>query len=74
MPISNAAGSTSGPDDLITLFYTFFSNILDSVAIFKPKQPKRKSYYWLDVNTRSLGQVCHKVGWRQKHDRLTVCF
>lgn len=30
--ILNAAESSSGPDDLITLFYTFCSNILDAIA------------------------------------------
>lgn len=51
------AESSIGPDDLICLFYPSCSDILDSIAPFKIKQPKQKSYYWLDNNTRCLRQA-----------------
>jgi len=70
--ILHSAKTSYGPNDLISLFYTDCNNILDSIAPFKLKQPKIKSYYWLDDNARSLRQVCRKAERRWKHDRLTV--
>lgn len=70
--ILHAEKASYGPDVLISLFYTVCSNILDSIAPFKVKQPKIKSYYWLDDNARSLRQACRKAERRWKHDHFTV--
>lgn len=61
-------------DDLISLFYTVCCNILDLIDPFKLKQPKIKSYYFLDDNAHSLRQACRKAERRWKHDRLTGSF
>lgn len=50
--ILNAAESSFGPDDLITLFYMVCSCILDSD--FRNKI----SEYWLDDYTHFLRQAC----------------
>ncbi len=68
-----AAEQSSSPENLISLFNSSSSAILDSVAPFKYKSPKFKSQPWLDDTTRSFRQICRKAE-RWKKDHLTVSF
>lgn len=52
--ILSAAEFSCGTDQLISLFYTFCFNILDSNAPLKFKCTKRNTNYWLDDNAHSL--------------------
>ncbi len=67
-----AAEQSSSPENVITLFNSSSSAILDSVAPFKYKSPKFKSQPWLDDTTRSFRQICRKAERRWKKDHLTV--
>ncbi len=69
-----AAEQSSSPENLISLFNSSSSAILDSVAPFKYKSPKFKSQPWLDDTTRSFRQICRKAERRWKKDHLTVSF
>lgn len=68
----SAAAQLSTPDELIALFYSQCTSILDSVAPLRHSQSKLKSHYWLDEETRSMRQACRKAERRWKKDRLTV--
>ncbi len=72
--ILSAAEQSSSPENVITLFNSSSSAILDSVAPFKYKSPKFKSHPWLDDTTRSFRQICRKAERRWKKDHLTVSF
>jgi len=59
-------------DDLVSLFNTSCSNILDSIAPLKLRHPKPKSQPWLDDTTRSLRQACRRAERKWNKDKLTV--
>lgn len=69
-----AADALCSPDDLIVLFNSCFSEILDLVASLKYKHPNFKSKVRLDDHTRSLRQSCRRAERRWKKDCLTVSF
>lgn len=72
--IATAASFSSSPDELVTLFHSSCSTILDSVAPFTYTRSKLKSHYWLDEDTRSLRQACRKAERKWKKDHLNVSF
>ena len=56
--ISTANELPGSIDDLVSLFNSSCSNILDTIAPLKRRHPKPKSQPWLDDTTRSLRQAC----------------
>ena len=71
---STADRLPSNPDELISLFHSSCSDILNSVAPLKYRRPKLTSQQWLDEPTRSFRQACRKAERRWKKDHLTVSF
>ena len=61
-------------DELLSIFNSSCSAILDSIAPFKLKLPKLISQPWLDDTTRSLRRACRTAERKWKKDHLTVSF
>lgn len=61
-----------GPDELLILFNSVCSDILDVVAQYKVRNPKLNSTPWLNNYTCSLRQECRKAKRKWRKDNLQV--
>ena len=60
----------TSPYELISLFNTSCSAILETVAPLKFRRSNFKPQQWLDVSTRHLRQVCRRAERKWKKDHL----
>ncbi|KAK7925857.1 hypothetical protein WMY93_008167 [Mugilogobius chulae] len=67
-------GAVPCPNDIVSLFHSTCSDILDSIAPFRRKSSKSKSKPdpWLNEHTRALRQCCRKAERRYNKDKLQV--
>ncbi len=61
-----------GPDELLILFNSVFSNILDVVAPYKVRKPKLNPTPWFNNYTCALRQECRKAERKWRKDKLQV--
>ncbi len=61
-------------DELLTLFTSVCSNILDSIAPLKTTCFKPKSEPWLNDSTRATRRLCRRAERKWKKDKLQVSY
>ncbi len=61
-----------GPDELLILFNSVCSDILDVVAPYKVRKPKLNPTPWLNNYTCALRQECRKAERKWRKDKLQV--
>lgn len=66
----NGLVSPFSPDNVLSVFHSTSTEILDSIAPFRTKAIKPKVDPWLNDATRALLQHCRQAERRWKKDRL----
>lgn len=66
----NGLVSPSSPDNILSVFLSTSTEILDSIAPFRTKSIKPKVDPWLNDTTRALRQHCRQAERKWKKDKL----
>ncbi len=61
-------------EELLSLFNSTCTSILDSIAPLKVKRAKHKSKPWLNEPTRALRQICRRAERKWKKDKLQISY